>query len=142
VRQVLYTVRSERLLIEQLDCNRLFRWFVGLSMDAAVWHPTTFTKNRDRLRAGEIAARFFDAVTAQARAVGLLSNEHFTVDGRRTPPRRTRRPSSTRRGMAKRRVCRTWGMCCSTTGNDWSRMSAPPPRRAPPNATRRCAWRA
>ena len=80
--QVLYTVRSERLLIgEALHYNLLFRWFVGLNMDDPVWHPTTFSKNRDRLLAGEIAARFFDAVRAQARAAGLLSDEHFTVDG-------------------------------------------------------------
>jgi transposase len=79
--QVLYTVRSERLLMEQLQYNLLFRWFVGLSMDDSVWHPTTFTKNRDRLLDGDIAARFFDAVTAEARAAGLLSDEHFTVDG-------------------------------------------------------------
>ena len=56
---VLYTVRSERLLIEELDDNRLFRWFVGLHMDDPVWHPTTCTKNRDRLLAGEVAAAFF-----------------------------------------------------------------------------------
>ena len=79
--QVLYTVRSERLLIEQLQYNLLFRWFVGLSMDAPVWHATVFTKNRDRLLDGDVASRFFDAVTAQARAAGLLSDEHFTVDG-------------------------------------------------------------
>jgi transposase len=79
--QVLYTVRSERLLMEQLEYNLLFRWFVGLSMDDPVWHPTTFTKNRDRLLEGDIAARFFDAVCGQARAAGLLSDEHFTVDG-------------------------------------------------------------
>jgi transposase len=79
--QVLYSVRSERLLMEQLQYNLLFRWFVGLSMDDTVWHPTTFTKNRDRLLQGEIAARFFDAITVQARAAGLLSDEHFTVDG-------------------------------------------------------------
>jgi transposase len=79
--QVLYTVRSERLLIEQLQYNLLFRWFVGLSMDAPVWHATVFTKNRDRLLDGDVAARFFDAVTAQARVADLLSDEHFTVDG-------------------------------------------------------------
>jgi transposase len=79
--QVLYTVRSERLLIESLQYNLLFRWFVGLSMDAPVWHATTFTKNRDRLLDGDIAARFFDAVLAQAREAGLLSDDHFTVDG-------------------------------------------------------------
>ena len=79
--QVLYTVRSERLLMEELNYNLLFRWFVGLNMDDPVWHPTTFTKNRDRLLAGDVAAAFFDAVRAQARAAGLLSDEHFTVDG-------------------------------------------------------------
>ena len=71
--QVLYTVRSERLLMEELNYNLLFRWFVGLNMDDPVWHPTTFTKNRDRLLAGDVAAAFFDAVRAQARAAGLLS---------------------------------------------------------------------
>ena len=73
--QVLYTV----LLMEEL--NVLFRWFVGLNMDDPVWHPTTFTKNRDRLLSGDVAAAFFDAVQAHARAAGLLSDEHFTVDG-------------------------------------------------------------
>ena len=79
--QVLYTVRSERLLMEELDYNLLFRWFVGLNLDDPVWHPTTFTKNRDRLLGGEVAAAFFDAISRQARAAGLLSDEHFTVDG-------------------------------------------------------------
>jgi transposase len=79
--QVLYTVRSERLLMEELHYNLLFRWFVGWNMDDPVWHPTTFTKNRDRLLAGDVAAAFFDAVTAQARTAGLLSDEHVTVDG-------------------------------------------------------------
>jgi transposase len=78
--QMLYTVRSERLLIEQLQYNLLFRWFVGLGMDEPVWHATVFTKNRDRLLAGDVAAQFFDAVLAQARTAGLLSDEHFTVD--------------------------------------------------------------
>ena len=79
--QVLYTVRSERLLMEELQYNLLFRWFVGLSMDEPVWTATTFSKNRDRLLRGDIAAAFFDAVRQQARAAGLLSDEHFTVDG-------------------------------------------------------------
>jgi transposase len=79
--QVLYTVRSERLLMEQLDYNFLFRWFVGLSIDDPVWDATVFSKNRDRLLEGEIAAGFFAAVVEQARAKGLLSDEHFTVDG-------------------------------------------------------------
>ena len=79
--QVLYTVRSERLLMEQLDYNSLFRWFVGLSIDDPVWDPTVFSKNRERLLEGEVADGFFTAVLAQARAHGLLSDEHFTVDG-------------------------------------------------------------
>jgi transposase len=79
--QVLYTVRSERQLVEQLQYNLLFQWFVGLSLDDAVWDATTFTKNRDRLLTGEIAEAFFQEVLAEARAQGLLSAEHFTVDG-------------------------------------------------------------
>src|SRR5271167_3713021 len=79
--QVLYTVRSERLLMEQLDYNFLFRWFVGLNIDDPVWDVTVFTKNRERLLAGEVAQGFFNAVAALARAQGLLSDEHFTVDG-------------------------------------------------------------
>ena len=79
--QVLYTVRSERQLMEQLDYNLLFRWFVGLNMDDAVWDPTVFTKNRERLLDGEIAAAFLELVVDQARRQGLLSGEHFTVDG-------------------------------------------------------------
>lgn len=79
--QVLYTVRSERLLMEQLDYNLLFRWFVGLNMDDAVWDATVFTKNRERLLAGDIAQAFFDRVLARARQRQLLSDEHFTVDG-------------------------------------------------------------
>jgi transposase len=79
--QILYTVRSERQLIEQLDYNLLFRWFVGLSMDDPVWDVTVFTKNRERLLAGEVAQAFFNAVLDQARSHDLLSAEHFTVDG-------------------------------------------------------------
>ncbi len=79
--QVLYSIRSERMLMEQLDYNLLFRWFVGLSMDDPIWDPTVFTKNRDRLLRGEIAQLFFDQVLAQARDRGLTSDEHFTVDG-------------------------------------------------------------
>jgi transposase len=79
--QILYSVRSERQLMEQLDYNLLFRWFVGLSMDAPVWSATTFSKNRARLLDGDVAQAFFVQVTAQAKAAGLLSAEHFTVDG-------------------------------------------------------------
>jgi transposase len=79
--QLLYSIRSERQLIEQLDYNLLFRWFVGLSMDDPVWDPTVFTKNRERLLQGDIARAFFERVLAQAKARQLLSAEHFTVDG-------------------------------------------------------------
>jgi len=79
--QVLYTIRSERLLMEQLDYNLLFRWFVGLNMDDAVWVPTVFSKNRDRLLAGDIASAFFEGVVDKLREKNLLSDEHFTVDG-------------------------------------------------------------
>ena len=79
--QAFYSIRSERQLIEQLDYNLLFRWFVGLSMDAAVWDPTVFSKNRDRLIEGEIAAKFLAAVLGQPRVERLLSGEHFSVDG-------------------------------------------------------------
>src|ERR1700686_5415585 len=79
--QVLYTIRSERQLMEQLDYNILYRWFVGLDMDDAVWDVTVFTKNRERLLKSEVADGFFDQVLKQARGQQLLSNDHFTVDG-------------------------------------------------------------
>jgi transposase len=79
--QILYSVRSERLLMEQLDYNLLFRWFVGLTLDEPVWDSSVFTKNRDRLLEGEVAHAFFEQVLARARAQQLLSSEHFTVDG-------------------------------------------------------------
>ena len=79
--QALYSVRSERRLMEQLQYDLLFRWFVGLSMDEEVWDETVFTKNRDRLLDGKIAERFFEQVLAQAEEQQLLSDEHFTVDG-------------------------------------------------------------
>jgi transposase len=79
--QVLYTVRSERLLMEHLEYHLLFRWFVGLDMDDPVWDATVFTTNRDRLLAGDVAAMFFHAVRAEAEARQLTSDDHFTVDG-------------------------------------------------------------
>jgi len=79
--QILYTVRSERMLMEQLEYNLLFRWFVGLNMDDPVWVPTVFSKNRDRLLEEDIARKFFDQVLAQAAETDLISDEHFSVDG-------------------------------------------------------------
>jgi transposase len=79
--QMLYTIRSERLLMEEMDYNLLFRWFVGLNADDEVWDPTTFTKNRDRLLQADVAKEFLAQVVGQAGAQGLTSDEHFTVDG-------------------------------------------------------------
>jgi transposase len=79
--QMLYSVRSERMLMEQLQYNLLFRWFVGMSADEPVWHPTVFSKNRDRLLEGAVAEEFFSLVVNQARKKRLLSDDHFTVDG-------------------------------------------------------------
>jgi transposase len=79
--QILYTIRSERMLMEQLNYNLLFRWFVGLNMDDGVWDATVFSKNRDRMLKSDVARLFFQAVVEQARLLGLLSDEHFSVDG-------------------------------------------------------------
>ena len=79
--QILYSVRSERQLMDQIDFNILFRWFVGLSMDAPVWDHSSFTKNRDRLLESDIARLFFAKVVERARRKKFLSDEHFTVDG-------------------------------------------------------------
>lgn len=79
--QILYSIRSERMLTEQIDYNLLFRWFIELSMDQKVWDHSVFTKNRDRLLNTEVARIFFSSVRRQAEKAGLLSDEHFTVDG-------------------------------------------------------------
>ena len=79
--QAFYSIRSERQLMERLDFDLLFRWFVGLGVDAAVWNHSTFSKNRDRLLAGDIAAEFLAQVLDQPRVRRLLSSEHFSVDG-------------------------------------------------------------
>src|SRR3989441_6791014 len=79
--QVLYTIRSERMLMEELNYNLLFRWFVGLNLDDEVWDVTVFTKNRERLLKAEVASRFFHLVVEEAQALDLMSDEHFTVDG-------------------------------------------------------------
>ena len=117
--QVLYSIRSERLLMEELDYSVLYRWFVGLSMDDEVWDATTFTQNRDRLLEGDIADGFFAEVLAAIKQDGLLSDEHFTVDGtlleawasqksfkpkdtRRTPPTTPKNPTINFRGQQRR----------------------------------------
>ncbi len=77
--QVFYSIRSERQLVEQIDYNLLFRWFVGLGMDDAVWHHAVFSKNRARLLSSAVAQQFFSEVNRQAKR--FMSDEHFTVDG-------------------------------------------------------------
>lgn len=79
--QMLYSIRSERLLVEEINYNLLFRWFIGLKMDDEVWDHSTFTKNRDRLLDGDIARKLLDQVLGLARDHRLLSDDHFTVDG-------------------------------------------------------------
>ena len=79
--QMLYSIRSERLLVEEIDYSMLFRWFVGMNLDEPVWDVTVFTKNRNRLLEGDVAREFLCEVIAQAQNKGLTSDEHFTVDG-------------------------------------------------------------
>jgi transposase len=79
--QMLYSIRSERLLVEEIDYNILFRWFVGLNLDEEVWNATTFTKNRDRLLEADVAKRFLAEVVELARKKDFVSDEHFSVDG-------------------------------------------------------------
>ena len=79
--QMLYAIRSERLLMEEMNYNLLFRWFVGLNPDDEVWDPTVFTTNRNRLLQSDVARRILARVLEQAQAQGLTSDEHFTVDG-------------------------------------------------------------
>jgi transposase len=117
--QMLYSIRSERLLMEELDYSVLYRWFVGLSLDDPIWDATTFTKNRDRLLDGDIADAFFTEVLAAIKGDGLLSDEHFTVDGTlleawashksfqpkgtdRTPPDDPKNPTVNFHGQARR----------------------------------------
>src|SRR5215470_12888712 len=120
--QVLYSVRSERQLMEQLNYNLLFRWFVGLSMDDAVWEVTVFTKNRTRLLRGDIARAFFERVVAQAQARQLLSAEHFTVDG-------TLLKAWAGAKSFRRKDTRPWGCAgrCATAGCDASGGCSPSP---------------
>jgi transposase len=79
--QVFFSIRSERQLMEQLDYNLLFRWFVGLTMDESVWDSSTFSKNRDRLATADVGRSLLDSILGLAKRKGLTSNEHFSVDG-------------------------------------------------------------
>lgn len=79
--EMLYSIRSERLLMEEIDYSMLFRWFVGMNLDEPVWDATVFTKNRNRLLEGDVARELLNEVVKQAQAKGLTSDEHLTVDG-------------------------------------------------------------
>jgi transposase len=125
--QAFYSIRSERQLVEQLDYNLLFRWFVGLGMDDAVWNHAVFSKNRDRLLNSEVAQQFFAAVNKQVKR--FMNDDHFTVDGtliqawasmartsmaRSAPTTRTNRPPTrtsgcTRKATARSRIWPIWG---------------------------------
>ena len=128
--RVLYTVRSVRMLMEQLEYNLLFRWFVGLNMDEAVWVPTVFTKNRDRLLEGGVAEKFFQLVLTQARVADLLSDEHFSVDGTLIEAWASVRSSRHRRQTIQ--AIRRW--------TSTARSAATTPMNQPRTQTR--AWRA
>src|SRR5512145_2008838 len=139
--QILFSVRSERQLMEELEYNLLYRWFVGLGIDDEVWVPTTFTKNRDRLLEGDVARAFFDAVLSQAQVKCLLSSEHFSVDGtlieawashKSFQPKPKGRPNSRkkRRDRNRRdgvRATRAW--TSGASGGSTTRMPRRPTRR-------------
>lgn len=128
--QILYSIRSERMLVEQLDYNLLFRWFVGLTVDEPVWDHSTFSRNRERLLRGDIARKFFEAVLEQARAAGLTSDEHFRVDG--TLVGRTRASGAATARMTTILTARaaTPGATSTASGARTTPMPRPPtPRR-------------
>ena len=108
--QILYSIRSERLLCEQLDYNLLYRWFVGLTVDEAVWDHSTFTKNRERLIEAKVARKLLRRVVRNAKAARLLSHEHFSADGTGRTSRRARdataASTSTARSVPTRRTSR------------------------------------
>jgi len=101
--QMLYSIRSERLLMEEMDYNLLFRWFVGLNADDEVWDATTFTKNRDRLLEADVAQEFLGCVVEQARGKGLTSDEHFSVDGTLLEAWRVRRAFNAKKASGRLR---------------------------------------
>ena len=133
--QALYTVRSERQLMEQLDYNLLFRWFVGLSADDAVWDATVFCKNRDRLLDGDVAAKFFAGVLNLPQVRGLLSSEHFSVDGTLIEAWASMKSFVPKDGEGKppssQRVARVMPSATSTAKNARTTRIARPPTPTP-----------
>ena len=139
--QAFYSIRSERQLVERIDYDLLFRWFVGLGIEDPVWDATTFTKNRDRLLEGEVAVQFLAAVLSQDKVKRLLSSEHFTVDGTlleawASPKSFGRRacPRATTRGTARANLPAPDAMVSrisTVSGVPTTPMSRPPtPRHA------------
>ena len=120
---VLFSIRSESQLMEQLNFNLLYRWFVGLEMDDAVWETSVFSKNRERLIAAEVSEQLLLAVVEEARGHGLLSEEHFTVDGTLIQAGPTGAASGRSRCRPIAAAARGAASCCAI------RMSGPPTRR-------------
>lgn len=114
---VLYSIRSERQLMEQLNYNLLFRWFVGLEMDDPVWDATVFSKNRERLVAAEVSELLLLSVVEEARTEGLLSEEHFTVDGTLIQAWASRRSFKESPSLLIAARVREAGSCCGTRTN-------------------------
>jgi transposase len=129
--QAFFSIRSERQLVERIDFDLLFRWFVGLGVDDPVWDATTFTKNRDRLLAGEVASRFLATVLAQPKVRALLSTEHFSVDGSFWKPGPAPRASDRRTAPGRRP---TLGAMANRTSA--ARSAATTPMHPPPIPTR------
>ena len=118
---MLYSIRSERLLMEEIEYNILFRWFVGVNLDEEVWDETVFSKNRDRLLEADVAKQFFQQVVEQLRVQDFTSNEHFTVDG-------TLLEAWAGAWLKSQRGHVVWDLCASSAGaSGWS--SYPPTLR-------------
>ncbi len=129
--QAFYSVRSERQLMEQLDYNLLFRWFVGLALDAPIWDVTVFTKNRERLVEGEVATKFMAAVLTQPRVKERLSAEHFSVDGTLIEAWASMKSFRPRAAAASRRRPGATASATSTARSVATRRTPRPPTRTP-----------
>ena len=145
--QAFYSIRSERQMMERLEYDLLFRWFVGIGVDDAAWDHSTFSKNRDRLLAGEIAAKFLSAVLAQPRVRRLLSSEHFSVDGtliEAWASMKSFKPKDPR-GMvhptAKHHLAGATPRPTSRARSDQTRRTAAPPIPMPVSTAGGRAWR-
>jgi transposase len=108
--QAFYSIRSERLLMERLEYDLLFRWFVGIGLDDPAWDHSVFSKNRDRLLEGDIAAKFLSAVSAQPKVKKLLSSDHFSVDGTLIKAWASMKASNRRMALASRRPAASGAM--------------------------------